>query len=63
MKPWQVRDLTVGDRIRWQRTATVEVGVIKERRLFGVIVEWSDGRTTEMFFNEMKNVEREAPAP
>jgi hypothetical protein len=32
--------------------------VIVERGQFGVTVRWSDGRTTELFFNDMGNVER-----
>jgi hypothetical protein len=58
MKAEQARRLRVGEEIVWRNSDQVDSGVIVERGQFGVTVRWSDGRTTELFFNDMGNVER-----
>ena len=37
------------------------LGKVVERDKFGVTIEWSDGNTSTMFFNDMKFVEKSWP--
>jgi hypothetical protein len=57
----QARRLKVGDKVCWMASSNPGQGVVMAVSRFGVTVDWSDGRTTELFFNDMGKVEM-APA-
>ena len=58
MKTYQAKALKVGDRIIWSSQSQSEIGVVVERGIFSVNVRWPDGRISELYFNQMQNVER-----
>ena len=57
----QARRLIVGDKVFWVGGAATEKGVVVAVNRFAVRIKWSDGRTTEPFFNDMRKIEM-APA-
>jgi hypothetical protein len=58
MKAYQAKALKVGDRIIWSSQSQSEIGVVVERGIFSVKVRWPDSRISELYFNQMQNVER-----
>ena len=54
----KARMLEVGDHVTWTRAAAPPLGKVVERDKFGVTIEWSDGNTSRMFFNDMRFVEK-----
>jgi hypothetical protein len=54
----RAKSLEVGDRIIWSSPSQSEIGVVVERGIFSVIVRWPNGRISELYFNQMQNVER-----
>ena len=58
MKTYQAKALKVGDRIIWSSQSQSEIGVVVERGIFSANVRWPDGRISELYFNQMQNVER-----
>jgi hypothetical protein len=57
----QARRLKVGDKVCWTASSNPGQGVVMAVSRFGVTLEWSDGRATELFFNGMGRVNM-APA-
>jgi hypothetical protein len=57
MNSEKARMLTVGDQVIWARADAPPLGRVIDRDRFGVTIEWSDGKTTTIFFNDMKYVE------
>ena len=58
MKTYQAKALKVGDRIIWSSQSQLEIGVVVERGTLSVKVRWPDSRISELYFNQMQNVER-----
>jgi hypothetical protein len=50
--------LAIGDHVVWTRAREPVAGRIVARAPFNVKIEWVDGTTSEMFFNDMMHVER-----
>ena len=54
----QARTLAVGDCVVWTQAREPVVGSVVARNQFGVKIEWPDGTTGEVFFNDMQYLER-----
>ena len=53
----QSRLLKVGDRVRWNNSAT-DLGTVIGTAWNGVTISWDDGHTTSIEHNDMARVER-----
>ena len=54
----QARMLAVGDHVVWTRAHKPLAGRVVARSQFSLKIKWADGATSEMFYNDMKHVER-----
>jgi hypothetical protein len=53
----QSRRLKVGDRVCWERSVT-DLGTVIRTSWSGVTIEWDDGQTASIQYNDMTQVER-----
>jgi hypothetical protein len=50
--------LAIGDHVVWTCAREPVAGKVVARAQFSLKIKWADGATTEMFFNDMRFVER-----
>jgi hypothetical protein len=53
----QSRLLNVGERVRWEESAT-DQGTVTHNGWSGVSIKWDSGRTSSIHHNDMARVER-----
>ena len=53
----QARMLAIGDHVIWTHAREPLAGRIVARAQFNVKIEWADGTTSEIFFNDMMHIE------
>ena len=54
----QARMLAIGDSVVWTRGHEPLTGKVVARAQFSLKIKWVDGATSEMFYNDMRHVER-----